>query len=112
MLHTGLHEDIERLERIIVKDFKRDMKAHREKLMQNHRVKRRLQSTEEASRKLVCVCVCVFKEVGAPWHTACGESVPMCTTLSSCCLLLCSALSAASGLQPCTTQGLFTPLCR
>lgn len=51
--YTALHEDIERLERVIVKDFKRDMRVHREKLMQSHRVKRRLESTEDASRKLV-----------------------------------------------------------
>ncbi|KAF5832942.1 hypothetical protein DUNSADRAFT_10988 [Dunaliella salina] len=49
----ALHEDIERTERVITKDFKRDMKLHREKLMQSHRVKRRLEGAEEAAQKLV-----------------------------------------------------------
>jgi hypothetical protein len=31
---AGLHEDLERLERVIVKDYKQDAKGHKEKLMQ------------------------------------------------------------------------------
>ena len=49
-----------------MKDLKRDMKTHKEKLMQSHRVKRRLDGMQEAARKLVSVfwgfvpsCVCV-----------------------------------------------------
>lgn len=53
--YTGLHEDLERLERIIVKDLKRDVKSHKEKMMQSHRVRRRLDSMQESARKLVCL---------------------------------------------------------
>ncbi len=41
------------MERVIVKDLKRDMRTHKEKLMQAHRVKRRLDTIQEAARKLV-----------------------------------------------------------
>mmetsp|Transcript_40482 Transcript_40482/g.89949 ORF Transcript_40482/g.89949 Transcript_40482/m.89949 type:complete len:508 (-) Transcript_40482:699-2222(-) len=49
----ALHEDMERLERLIVKDFKQETKTHKEKLMQNHRVRKRLDVMQEAARKLV-----------------------------------------------------------
>jgi len=49
----ALHEDVERMERVIVKDLKREMKTHKEKLMQSHRVKRRLDTMQEAAAKLV-----------------------------------------------------------
>lgn len=51
----GLHEDVERLERIIVKDLKQETKTHKEKLMQNHRVRKRLDQMQESARKLVKV---------------------------------------------------------
>jgi len=41
------------MERVIVKDLKRDFKTHKEKLLQGHRVKRRLNAMQEASKKLV-----------------------------------------------------------
>ncbi len=47
------------MERVIVKDLKRDMKAHRDKVMQSHRVKRRLDVMQEAARKLVRERRCV-----------------------------------------------------
>ena len=50
----GLHEDAERLERLIVRDYRQeDVKGHREKLMQNHRVRARLDKIQEVSRKLL-----------------------------------------------------------
>ncbi len=52
-MRTALHEDVEDLERLIVKDFKQEVRTHKERLMQNHRVKRRLDLMSEASRKLV-----------------------------------------------------------
>lgn len=51
--HAALHEDLERLERVIVLDFKQDTRTHKDKLMQNHRVRKRLDSMQEAARKLV-----------------------------------------------------------
>lgn len=50
---TALHEDTERLERIVVKDLKQETKSHRDKLLQSHRVRKRLGQIQEASRKLV-----------------------------------------------------------
>lgn len=50
----ALHEDSERLERLIVKDYRQgDVKGHRDKMMQNHRVRRRLDQIQEVSRKLL-----------------------------------------------------------
>eukprot|EP00798_Chlamydomonas_sp_ICE-L_P018774 gene18774-25310_t len=49
----GLHEDIERLERLNAKDLKQEDKTHKGKLMQGHRVRKRLDMMQEASRKLV-----------------------------------------------------------
>jgi hypothetical protein len=50
---AALHEDIERLERVIVKDFKQDVRTHKEKLMQSHRVRLRLDQIQESAQKLV-----------------------------------------------------------
>ncbi len=41
------------MERVIVSDFKQDVKTYKDKLMQNHRVRKRLDAMQEASRKLV-----------------------------------------------------------
>lgn len=49
----SLHEDLERLERIIVKDYKQDAKTHQEKLMQNHRVRKRIDTMQATANKLV-----------------------------------------------------------
>lgn len=51
--HSGLHEDLERLERVIVKDYKQEAKTHKDKLMQNHRVRKRIDEMQEIARKLV-----------------------------------------------------------
>lgn len=51
---AGLHEDAERLERLIVKDYRQEgVKGHRERLAQNHRVRARLDKIQEVSRKLL-----------------------------------------------------------
>ncbi|GLC47372.1 hypothetical protein PLESTM_002065900 [Pleodorina starrii] len=50
---TPLHEDMERHERIIVKDLKQDAKSHKDKLMQSHRVRKRLDQIQDAARKLM-----------------------------------------------------------
>lgn len=48
------HDDIERLERLIVKDFSiQQPTAHKEKLLQSHRVRSMLDSMQERSAKLV-----------------------------------------------------------
>jgi hypothetical protein len=52
-VRAALHEDVERMERVIVKDLKRDMKTHKEKVLQSHRVKRRLDTIQAAASKLV-----------------------------------------------------------
>jgi hypothetical protein len=49
-----LHEEVERLERLIVKDYRQEgVKGHRDKLMQNHRVRARLDQIADVSRKLL-----------------------------------------------------------
>ena len=70
----GLHEEVERLERIIVKDYKQDVKTHKDKLMQSHRVRKRIDKIQEDACKLVIALVacCVtakgscFTTFGAP----------------------------------------------
>ncbi|GIL62707.1 hypothetical protein Vafri_16876 [Volvox africanus] len=49
----ALHEDMERYERIIVKDLKQETKSHKDKLMQSHRVRKRLDQIQDAARKLM-----------------------------------------------------------
>ena len=55
-LHTataaGLEEK-ERLEHLIVKDFKNDAKGHKERLIQGHRVRERLEELQSQAAKLV-----------------------------------------------------------
>lgn len=51
----GLHEDLEQLERVIVKDYQQDAKSHKEKLMQNHRVRKRIDEMQEVANKLLKV---------------------------------------------------------
>jgi splicing factor 3A subunit 3 len=53
IVSAGLHEDLERLERIIVKDYKQEAKGHKEKLQQNHRVRKRMDEMQQIARKLV-----------------------------------------------------------
>lgn len=50
---AATHEDLERYERVIVKDLKQDAKSHKDKLMQSHRVRKRLDQIQDAARKLV-----------------------------------------------------------
>ena len=49
---AGLEEK-ERLEHLIVKDFKNDAKGHKERLMQGHRVRERLEELQSQAAKLV-----------------------------------------------------------
>ena len=53
---TAGHEEIERLERLIVKDFQSEAKSHKEKLHQNHRVKQALESMQSQAERLVSHC--------------------------------------------------------
>ncbi|CAM6127542.1 unnamed protein product [Calypogeia fissa] len=46
------HEEVERLERLLVKDLQRDAKSHKERLHQNHRVNNMAESIVESSQKL------------------------------------------------------------
>ncbi|KAL3689105.1 hypothetical protein R1sor_015414 [Riccia sorocarpa] len=47
------HEEVEKLERLVVKDFQRDAKSHKERLHQNHRVNNMVEGIVAASTKLV-----------------------------------------------------------
>jgi|AntAceMinimDraft_5_1070358.scaffolds.fasta_scaffold40923_2 hypothetical protein len=47
------HEEVERLERAIVIDFRTEAVTHKERLLQNHRVNRMLDETAKKSKKLV-----------------------------------------------------------
>jgi len=48
----GHHEEIEKLERLIVKDFQQEIKTHKQRLYQSHRVKRCLDVIQDRSNKL------------------------------------------------------------
>ncbi len=50
---AAAHEECERLQRQIVRDFKSDVKGHREKLAQGHRVRKMLNELQAQSQKLV-----------------------------------------------------------
>ena len=48
------HEEAEQLERAIVKDFRNDLKGHKERLQQSHRVRIMQEIMQERAKKLVC----------------------------------------------------------
>ena len=50
---AGCHEDIERLERRIVAEYKQDAKGHKERLTQTLRVKTMLDQLQDKARRLV-----------------------------------------------------------
>jgi len=50
---TGAHEECERLERLIVRDFRKDAKGHSERLAQGHRVRKMLDQIQAQAEKLV-----------------------------------------------------------
>ena len=52
---AGAHEELEHLERLIVKDFRNELKGHKERLHQNHRVRTRLDAMQEQAKKLVSI---------------------------------------------------------
>lgn len=52
-MSTASHEEVERLERLIVTDFKNEARGHKERLHQNHRVRKALEQMQERSSKLV-----------------------------------------------------------
>lgn len=49
------HEEAEHLERLIVLDFRNELKGHKERLYQSHRVRKMLDSMQERARKLAIV---------------------------------------------------------
>ena len=51
--YSALHDELERMERVIVLDFKQETKTHKDRLMQGHRVRKRLDAMQESARKLV-----------------------------------------------------------
>ncbi len=50
---AGAHEECERLERLIVQDFRTDAKGHAERLAQGHRVRKMLDQMQSQAEKLV-----------------------------------------------------------
>ncbi|KAK9815071.1 hypothetical protein WJX73_006772 [Symbiochloris irregularis] len=48
----GFHEDVERLERQIVREFKEDVKGHKERLTQGHRVRSMLLQIQQRAQQL------------------------------------------------------------
>ena len=78
----GAHEECERLERLIVRDFRKDAKGHAERLAQGHRVRKMLDQIQAQAEKLV-----------RPLH-------PLATPASGTCA---NALK-----QPCTCRGAYT----
>lgn len=67
------HEDVERLERLIVKDLQNEPASSKDRLFQSHRVRNMIDTIISTTEKLVlffisstscsislCVCVCVF----------------------------------------------------
>jgi len=57
------HEDMERLERLIVRDFKNEPQNYKEKLVQGHRVKVMLETLGERAGRLVRVAQLVSQYV-------------------------------------------------
>ncbi len=54
LLHyAALHEDMERLERLVVRDFKQEKKGHKERLQQNHRVRNWIDKMQDEAKRLV-----------------------------------------------------------
>lgn len=49
------HEEVERLERLIVKDLQREVKTHKEQLHQNHRVRNMVDAIMTATTRLIDV---------------------------------------------------------
>lgn len=49
------HEDMERLERLIVAEFKRETKTHKEKLLQGYRVRQMLDTLQQRAKSLTTV---------------------------------------------------------
>lgn len=52
-LHAAGHEEAEHLERLIVKDFRNELRGHKERLYQNHRVRKMLDNMQTRARQLV-----------------------------------------------------------
>jgi hypothetical protein len=51
--YAAAHEEVERLERLIVRELKRETRSHKDKLSQNHRVRKMMDSIGERSKKIV-----------------------------------------------------------
>ena len=95
LVGTGAHEECERLERLIVRDFRSDAKGHAERLAQGHRVRKMLDQVQAQAEKLVrpmALRWCCLSALGSsgsnllisvlccPRH--CSVRVPSCPCLS------------------------------
>jgi splicing factor 3A subunit 3 len=60
-LHADTLEDNERLVAAIVRDYHKEVKSHKDKLLQDHRVKKALDDLQSQSRRLVNPMPLAFK---------------------------------------------------
>ena len=86
------HEEIERLERLIVKDFQNEARTHKEKLLQNHRVADALKTMQQQSERMVSMWFWQPADSNSPPATSCGPELPA--------IRLCS-LFVWHALRPC-----------
>lgn len=54
------HEEVERLERLIVKDLQNEPASNKDRLFQSHRVRNMIETIRETTDKIVCVCGCFW----------------------------------------------------
>jgi hypothetical protein len=89
----GAHEEIERLERLIVTELSREARSHRERLAQGHRVGAMVDRIAARAGKLVRARVLLLE-----LHDARSAVHTTRAWLVRSCLLSCPLLSAAQGL--------------
>lgn len=61
-----LHEDLEKAERLIVKQYREEAKSHKEKLLQSHRVRKLLDLAQDRAQRLVSECAGAMLRVAVP----------------------------------------------
>lgn len=73
---------MERLERLIVKDYKQETKTHRQQLMQNHRVRKRLDKMQECANKLVRArCFALARSASRVCGIGANHVIPLCSQM-------------------------------
>lgn len=67
------HEDMERLERLIVKDFRTETKTYKDKLLQSHRVRGLLDALQSRAAALVRTLRLVGSDCMGPARCGCKQ---------------------------------------